>query len=50
MEKKQYMQPATEIIVADMEQQLLEGSPDPVKLYDGNGDELPPINDKTLVW
>ena len=48
MEKKQYRQPQTDIIDLGTEHSLLEASPDPVGLYDG--EDNPPINDKTLVW
>ena len=47
MKKRQDMHPEVEVLVIDAELQLLEGSPDPLNLYEEN---VNPINDKTLVW
>lgn len=48
MKKKQYVQPAIEIVTTSVDNCLLEASPDSVSLFDGEDDS--PIDDKTLVW
>ena len=48
MKKKQYVQPAIEIAITNVDNCLLDASPDPVSLFDGEDDST--IDDKTLVW
>lgn len=48
MKKRQYVQPAIEIVTTSVDNCLLEASPEPISLFDGEDDS--PIDDKTLVW
>ena len=48
MKKRQSVQPAIEIVTTSVDNCVLEASPDPISLFDGEDDS--PIDDKTLVW